>query len=65
MTRAGRFARACGKAPRVSSATLPGAVGRKDTVRKLKILYTSDVHGYLFPTNYAAKDEMPMGLFKL
>ena len=44
MTRAGRFARACGKAPRVSSATLPGAVGRKDTVRKLKILYTSDVH---------------------
>ena len=65
MTRAGRFARACGKAPRVSSATRPGAVGRKDTVRKLKILYTSDVHGYLFPTNYAAKDEMPMGLFKL
>ncbi|HIR06740.1 MAG TPA: bifunctional metallophosphatase/5'-nucleotidase [Candidatus Pullichristensenella stercoripullorum] len=34
-------------------------------MRKLKILYTSDVHGYLFPTNYAAKDEMPMGLFKL
>ena len=34
-------------------------------MRKLNIVYTSDVHGYLFPTNYAAKDEMPMGLFKL
>ena len=34
-------------------------------MRKLKILYTSDVHGYLFPTNYASADEMPLGLLKL
>ena len=34
-------------------------------MRKLKILYTSDVHGYLFPTNYAAAGDMPLGLLKL
>ena len=34
-------------------------------MRKLKILYTSDVHGYLFPTNYASTDVLPQGLFKL
>ena len=30
----------------------------------LKIYYTSDVHGYLFPTNYADKQEKEMGLLK-
>ena len=34
-------------------------------MRKLKILYTSDVHGYLFPTDYASTDVLPQGLFKL
>ncbi len=34
-------------------------------MKKLKIYYTSDTHGYLFPTNYASRDEMNMGLFKL
>ena len=34
-------------------------------MRNLKIFYTSDVHGYFFPTNYASTQEMPMGLFKL
>ena len=33
---------------------------------KLKILATSDVHGYLYPTDYFSEDEeMPLGLFKL
>ncbi|MGC6176535.1 bifunctional metallophosphatase/5'-nucleotidase [Lacrimispora sp. 38-1] len=30
--------------------------------KKAKIYYTSDVHGYLFPTNYGDKTERPMGL---
>ena len=30
--------------------------------RKAKIYYTSDVHGYLFPTSYGDKTERPMGL---
>ena len=34
-------------------------------MRKLNIVYTSDVHGYLFPTNYASSGDMPLGLFKL
>ncbi|WP_077613182.1 bifunctional metallophosphatase/5'-nucleotidase [Clostridium sp. Marseille-P2415] len=31
--------------------------------KQAKIYYTSDVHGYLFPTSYADKEERPMGLF--
>lgn len=30
--------------------------------KKLKIYYTSDTHGYLFPTAYANRSEKPMGL---
>lgn len=30
--------------------------------RKLKLFYTSDTHGYLFPTDYVTKDEKPMGI---
>lgn len=30
----------------------------------MKIYYTSDVHGYLFPTNYADTQEKDMGLLK-
>ncbi|MDF2887384.1 MAG: 5-Nucleotidase domain protein [Lacrimispora sp.] len=30
--------------------------------KKAKIYYTSDVHGYLFPTSYGDKTERPMGL---
>ena len=29
------------------------------------ILYTSDTHGYLFPTDYASGEDRPMGLLKL
>ncbi|MBO0466481.1 bifunctional metallophosphatase/5'-nucleotidase [Enterococcus plantarum] len=32
--------------------------------QQLKIYYTSDVHGYLFPTNYADTQEKDMGLLK-
>lgn len=32
--------------------------------QQLKIYYTSDVHGYLFPTNYADRQEKDMGLLK-
>ncbi|WP_348921783.1 bifunctional metallophosphatase/5'-nucleotidase [Enterococcus rotai] len=32
--------------------------------QQLKIYYTSDVHGYLFPTNYADTQEKEMGLLK-
>ena len=46
------------------------AQGRLDAVRRrrargLSIYYTSDTHGYVFPTNYAAPGDMPMGLLKL
>ena len=34
-------------------------------MKKLKICFTSDTHGYLFPTNYASAEDKPMGLFKL
>ena len=34
-------------------------------MKKLKICFTSDVHGYLFPTDYASSTDKPMGLFKL
>ncbi len=30
--------------------------------KQAKIYYTSDVHGYLFPTSYGDKEERPMGL---
>lgn len=30
--------------------------------KQAKIYYTSDVHGYLFPTSYGDKEEKPMGL---
>lgn len=30
--------------------------------KKAKIYYTSDVHGYLFPTSYGDREERPMGL---
>ena len=32
--------------------------------RKLKICFTSDVHGYLYPTNYGDEEVRPMGLFQ-
>ncbi len=35
------------------------------TDRTLTIRYTSDTHGYLFPTLYAYRAEQPMGLMKL
>ena len=34
-------------------------------MRKLNIVYTSDVHGYLMPTNYASTKELEQGLCKL
>lgn len=34
-------------------------------MKTLKIYYTSDVHGYLFPTDYLDKDEKPMGLLNV
>lgn len=30
--------------------------------KKARIYYTSDVHGYLFPTSYGDREEKPMGL---
>jgi len=33
--------------------------------RTLSIRFTSDVHGYLYPTNYADHTDRPMGLMKL
>ena len=33
--------------------------------RTLSIRFTSDVHGYLYPTNYADSSDHPMGLMKL
>ncbi len=30
--------------------------------KKLKIYYTSDTHGYIYPTNYQSRDEFPMGV---
>ncbi|MDR1772045.1 MAG: bifunctional metallophosphatase/5'-nucleotidase [Hungatella sp.] len=30
--------------------------------KKARIYYTSDVHGYLFPTSYGDREERPMGL---
>ena len=33
--------------------------------RTLTIRYTSDTHGYLYPTSYADMQDRPMGLMKL
>ena len=44
---------------------MPRRAGEEDTVRKLNIIYTSDVHGYLMPTNYASTKELDQGLCKL
>lgn len=33
--------------------------------RKLKVMFTSDTHGYVFPTNYIASGELPMGLMRV
>ena len=33
--------------------------------KTLQIIYTSDTHGYLYPTLYAERTEAPMGLMKL
>ncbi|KEZ89000.1 metallophosphoesterase, partial [Lacrimispora celerecrescens] len=30
--------------------------------KQARIYYTSDVHGYLFPTSYGDREERPMGL---
>ena len=32
--------------------------------RTLTIRYTSDTHGYLYPTNYADMQDRPMGLMQ-
>ena len=34
-------------------------------MKKFRINYTSDTHGYLYPTDYTGRAEKPMGLFKL
>ena len=31
----------------------------------LRIIFTSDVHGYFFPTDYNDRNEKPMGLFHI
>ena len=31
--------------------------------RKVKIYYTSDVHGYFYPTSYGDREVKQMGLF--
>ena len=33
--------------------------------RKLEIRYTSDIHGYFYPTLYAEREEAPLGLMRL
>ncbi len=34
-------------------------------IAKLKIYFTSDTHGFLFPTDYQTNDEKPMGVLKV
>lgn len=34
-------------------------------MQSLKIYFTSDIHGYFYPTDYASTEEKPLGLFKL
>ena len=33
-------------------------------MKKMKIYYTSDVHGYLYPTDYLSDDVQAMGLMQ-
>ncbi|MEG0852420.1 MAG: bifunctional UDP-sugar hydrolase/5'-nucleotidase [Angelakisella sp.] len=33
--------------------------------KQLKIYYTSDTHGFLFPTSYLNREDTPMGLFRV
>ncbi len=33
--------------------------------KKIKIYYTSDTHGYIYPTNYQSRNEIPMGLLSI
>ena len=32
--------------------------------KKLTIYFTSDLHGYIYPTDYRSRDERDIGLFK-
>ena len=34
-------------------------------MKNFRINYTSDTHGYLYPTDYTSRTEKAMGLFKL
>jgi 2',3'-cyclic-nucleotide 2'-phosphodiesterase / 3'-nucleotidase len=34
-------------------------------IKRLRVCFTSDTHGYLYPTDYTDRTEMPMGLMKL
>lgn len=34
-------------------------------MNKLKIYFTSDIHGFIFPTNYATSDKKPLGLLNM
>lgn len=36
-----------------------------ETMKQFKIYYTSDVHGYLFPTDYIKKTSQPQGLINV
>lgn len=41
---------------------MKGTWVRMESKRSLKIYFTSDVHGYIFPTSYDTKEHKPMGL---
>lgn len=32
--------------------------------KKLTVYFTSDLHGYIYPTDYRSRDERDIGLFK-
>ena len=32
--------------------------------KKLTVYFTSDLHGYVYPTDYRSRDERDIGLFK-
>ena len=34
-------------------------------MKELKIYFTSDLHGYVFPTDYTDTIEKPMGILKM
>lgn len=38
---------------------------KEDSMKKLKIIFTSDTHGHLFPVNYAGKCSEDAGLLNL